>query len=735
MCVSSFRNSRILRHALMLSTALLPFAVGAAAQGSDTPAGAATSDNASPGQAPELVSVIGTRLNQGLVPKRSAAATKTDTPLIDTPESVSVVTRAQMDQQNARTLNEALRYSSGVAVETRGSSTRYDMLTIRGFNTSGVADEFLDGLKLFNGAYYATQQVDPFLLERADVLKGPPSVLYGQASPGGVVALTSKLPTIEPIHMLSFESGTFGYVRGTADFGGKLDPSGNLLYRLAATGFTSGTQDEHTRSERYAVMPSVSWRADDRTTLTVDAFYQHDPRGGGYGSVPLDGTILPNPNGRIPNDVFTGDLSYDKFDKSQASIGYELEHRFDENWTVRSVARYANIGVNYNQVYGTGALEADDRTYDRATAGSKENYDTITVEEQILGHFDTGALHHAVLVGANWQNLRDTYNFYYGSAPSIDIYAPDSNQTIPALTQSTGQSVATNQEAVFAEDQITVGHLHLQIGGREDWSKINTRDQLSPGNGFSQFDRAFTWRAGILYALPNGLSPYFNYARSFQPANSLDFSGHPFKPTQGEQYEVGLKYQPRGVDAFVTAALFHLTESRVLVADPNPAHLFANVQTGGIRSQGVELEAHASISARFNIVAAYTYEDVTYESGSGDLVGRRPTQVPAQFFSVLGHYDIADGRLAGLGFGAGVRYTGNTLADQTTEYVTPNFTLVDAQIQYALGRLLPSLRGATVQVTAQNLLDKYYVSTCYSASFGCFVGAGRNVIGRLSYRW
>lgn len=722
MCPGFSCDSRTLRRALMLSATLFPLGV-ASAQGDGEPA-------------PELVSVTGTRIKQtGLVPKRSAAATKTDTALIDTPESVSVVTRAQMDQQNARTLVEALRYSAGVATENRGYSTRYDLLSLRGFNGVSGADEFLDGLKLFNGAFYASQQIDPFLLERVDVLKGPPSVLYGQANPGGVLALTSKLPTEVPVHMLSLEGGTFGYTRGTADFGGPIDASGHFLYRLAATGFTSGSQDQHTRSERYAVMPSVSWRPDDRTTLTLDAFYQHDPRGGGYGSVPLQGSILPNPNGRIPADVYAGDTSFEKFDRSQASIGYQLEHRLGESWTVRSVARYANVGTDYRQAYGSGPLEADDRTYDRLTAGSKEHYDTISLEQQILGHFSTGPLHHAVLAGTNWQNLRDGYDFYSGSAPSIDIFAPNSHQAIPNPTLNTNRGVTTNQEAVFAEDQISFGRLRLQIGGREDWSKIETRNALDPTGSFSQSDRAFTWRAGILYALPSGLSPYFNYARSFQPSNSVDFSSQPFKPTKGEQYEVGLKYQPNGIDAFLTAALFHLTESHVLVADPNPLHPFASVQTGSIRSQGIELEAHAALSRRINVIAAYTYQDVAYEKGSGDLSGKRPTQIPAQFFSLLGHYDVPDGRLAGFGFGAGVRYNGNTLADQTTEYVTPNYTLVDAQMQYALGGLMPSLKGALLQVTAQNLLDKHYVSSCYSASFGCLVGAGRNVIGRLSYRW
>ena len=719
------------RHALLLSPALLPLLAGAAgAQQAAVSPAVPTAAAPGTGGDSELVSVVGQR-RPGLVATGSSAATKTETKLIDTPESVSTITRAQLDQQDARNLGEALRYSAGISGEAdRGYSTRYDLVSIRGFQGSG-GDEFLDGLRLFNGAFYASQQIDTFLLDRIDVLKGPPSVLYGQSNPGGVIALTSKLPTAEPVRLLSIEGGSFGYVRGTADLGGRLNPAGTLLYRLAATVTTSGSQDRHTGSDRYAVLPSVSWVPDDRTTLTLDALYQHDPRGGNYDTAPLQGTILPNPNGKLPNSLYTGDDNFETFDRTQGAVGYQLSHRLDDRWTLRSVARYAAVGSDYRQVYG-GTLDDDDHTYPRSTAASKENYDTITLEEQVLAHLDTGPVHHALLAGANWQNLRDSYTFLGGTAPAIDVFAPNNDQAIPEPALEIDTSVTTNQEAIFAEDQATFGRWHLQLGGREDWSEIATRNALY-GGGFDQGDRAFTWRAGILYALPIGLSPYFNYARSFQPANALAFNGTPFKPTRGEQYEVGLKYQPARFNGFFTAALYDLKESNVLVADPD--HLFFSVQTGAIRSRGAELEAHAALTREINLIASYTYQDVRYGAGSGALAGRRPTQVPAQFFSLWGHYDVRDGRLRGLGFGAGVRYNGDTLADQAVEYVTPSYTLVDAQAQYALGGLLPALRNANLQVTAQNLLDHRYVSSCYSASFGCFFGAGRNVIGRLTYGW
>ncbi|MFT9016699.1 MAG: TonB-dependent siderophore receptor [Acetobacter sp.] len=681
----------------------------------------------------ERISVFGLSRRAGLVPKNSSAATKTDTPLLETPESVSVVTRAQLDQQNARTIAEALRYNAGVSGDVAsGYTTRFDMVEIRGFQGAAGADEFVDNLRLFNGAYYATQQIDPYLLDRIDILKGPPSVLYGQSNPGGAIVLTTKQPLATPVHSVSVEGGTYGYVRGTADFGGRIDRDGRWLYRVAATATTSGTQDLHTRNERVGVLPSLTWTPTDRLTMTVSAFWQHDPRGGNFDTAPLQGTILPNPNGRISTHFYPGDTSFESYNRTQTAVNYHLDYRFAPNWTFRSMARYANVGAFFRQVSSGGMLDDDNRTLEREAYASKEHFDTVTVEEQILGHFHTGAVKHDVIIGGNWQNIRDSANLYAGDASALDVFSPSYGVAVDGLSEITAQGITTNQEGIYAEDQMSWGRLHVQGGVRHDWSRIDTRDVLDDG-GFNQTDQATTWRGGILYAFDMGLSPYFHYAESFQPTNSLSFDGTPFKPTRGRQFEVGLKYQPRNFNGFFTVALYDLKQSHVLTTDPE--HLDFNIQTGGIRSRGVEVEAHVDLTRNLNIIAAYTYQDVAYTRGSGDLTGERPTSVPKQTFSVWGHYDLHNGPLRGLGFGAGVRYNGNTLVDNTLEYVTPSYTLVDAQAQYALDSVLPRLKGMLFQVTAQNLLNKRYYPGCASADTGCYIGANRNVIGKVTYTW
>ncbi len=703
----------------------------AAPSGPDAIGQASGQDTAS---TPEAVVVVGRdRSDRSVVAKTSSAANKTDTPLIDAPESVSTVTRAQLDQQNARTVTEALRYTAGVSGDVAaGYTSRFDLVEIRGFQGATGADEFVDGLRLFSGGYYQTQQIDPYLLDRIDVLKGPPSVIYGQSSPGGAIALTTKQPTPDPVHMLSVEGGTYGYLRGTGDYGGRLDQTGHWLYRLAVTGTTSGTQDLHTRDEHVGVLPSVRWQPDDRTDLTVSLFWQHDPRGGEFATALAVGTVLPDPHGLVSRHFYSGDPGFETFDRTQAAISAQFGYRLTPDWTVQSLARYANVGGFFQQVAAVGPLDPDDRTLERITNASEEHFDTISLEEHLLGRVATGPVRHRLLFGVNWQNVRDTANLYAGLAPPLDVYAPVYGQPIPPPSPLDIESSTTNQEGLFAEDQMSWGNLHGQVGVRHDWSDIAKRDGAG-GPNYDQADQATTWRAGVLYAIGGVLSPYFNYAQSFQPPNALAYDGALFRPIRGRQYEAGLKVQPHAFNGFFTLAFYDLQESQALT--PDPVHAGFNVQTGGIRSRGVEAEAHLDLSHGFDAIVAYAYQDVAYTAGSGSLTGERPTDVPRQTFSVWGHYTVPAGRLHGLGVGVGARYNGNTLADNALDVVTPSYTLVDLEAQYALGILVPALKGAVLQVTAQNAFDKLYYPGCYSAAVGCYIGANRNVIGKLTYAW
>lgn len=673
-----------------------------------------------------------------IVVKSSSAATKTATPLIYTPESVSVVTASQMEMQNAQTLGQALRYSSGVAMEQRGANNRYDLGTIRGFDSS----EYLDGLLLFKGQYYAAQQVDTYLLQEIEVAKGPSSVVYGQSSPGGIIALTSKFANGSRFRHISIEGGNYNYVRGTFDLGDTFKGLDNLSWRVVGTGFRQDGMDWYTKAERYAIQPSLYWEPTDDITLTVYGRYQADPSDTSYQTFPAYGSVLSSPY-RFPSNFYSGDKNFEKYDRTQASVGYKFTYQINPEWQFRSLARYANVGTNYNQVYGTSYAEGanvngsagyypgSNYMY-RLANGSKEHLDTMTIEEQLHGQVHTGPVEHDLLLGVSWQNLRDGFDYGSGYAPPLDLYHPNYSAPIAIPAINTQTSATTNQEAIFLQDNMSYKRLHVQLGFRNDWSTIHTRNHLSPASSFTQSDQAFTFRGGILYNLPHNISPYFSYSQSFQPLNQVSQKDQkPFQPTRGEQYEFGVKYQPEDFNGFFTAAIYNLEQTNVLTADPENA--LWSIQAGKQRSRGLELEAHTSPIAGLNLILAYTHQNVKFTEGQ--YSGLRPTQVPANIFSFWGDYTIQSGTLKNLGGAIGVRYNGNTNGDYTSYLRTAAYTLIDMQAHYKFDDSLPTLKGLDAQLTLQNLTNKRYFTACYSQSFGCAIGQGRTVIGKLSYNW
>ncbi|MFM0738705.1 TonB-dependent siderophore receptor [Paraburkholderia xenovorans] len=663
----------------------------------------------------------------GYVAYTTSSATKSGTSILEAPQSVSVVTRDQMTEQNAQTLNAAVRYTSGVTAETRGGvATRYDLLTVRGFD----ADAYWNGLKQIGNGMYATPQLDPYLLDRIEVLKGPVSVLYGQASAGGVLDQESKLPTRAPLHEVGIEFGNYGHKQATFDFSGPLDADGRYLYRLTALARSEDGQVNTTRNERIAIAPSFTWRPDSNTSLTLLALYQRDPRSTSYGSVPPQGSTLPSPYGKLPSDFYDGDVNFERFSRTQESVGYKFEHKLDPNWTVRANGRYYHIGNDYASVYSNG-LEADNRTLDRAAIGSTDQMNTVALDNQLEGRFSTGPVQHTVLTGFDYQHMASSYLLGYGAAPSLDILAPDYYQSItdPARTLT---QVRSNQFGVYAQDQMRFDHVVLTLSGREDWTHSSslTHDSGS-GTQSAQSARAFTKRAGLTYVFDNGIAPYASYTESFTPQAGVDATGKAFDPERARQYEIGIKYQPNNYDAMFTVALFDLTRKNLLTTDANNPNFQS--QAGEARSRGVELEGKMSLTDSLNVTASYTYLDTKYTKDNSGLQGQYLPSVPQNQASLWAYYTERRGPLAGLSAGAGVRYTGQTYAYDDA-YRLSSFLLVDATLRYDLGHLAPRLKGSEIYVNAQNLLNKRYVASCYYSTW-CAFGYGRQVFAGANYRW
>ncbi|MDJ0388183.1 TonB-dependent siderophore receptor [Roseomonas sp. E05] len=719
-----------LRRSLLAGVALAALAAPAHAQDTGT---------AAPLVLPE-VNVEGTAWRawspiEGYVAPLTTTGTKTDTPLIEAPQSVGVVTRDQIDDQAALTVSEALRYTAGVLPEVRPTS-RYDSVYVRGFGGQGSSAayvNFLDGLRQQRGVSYAIPTVDPWLLERIEVLRGPASVLYGQTGSGGIVNLVSRRPTETPIHEVRLEAGSNALLQTAFDFGGKLTEDGQFLYRLTGIGRIAETQYDYNEERRIAIAPALTWRPNDATTLTILANYQYEPEGGFYNFVPATGTVLASPYGKLSSSFFGGDPSWNHFERRQASIGYQFEHRFDETWTVRQNFRYQHLDTVFQAVSGRSLTGG--RTLVRAGVNSIEHVDTVALDNQLQARFTTAGMEHTLLTGLDWSGSYAKRRLGNASVSSLDIFAPSYYVSIPTISASTYTDQDQTQLGVYAQDQIAWGRWRFNIGIRQDWADTDTTTR-NTGVSSSQEDSAVTWRAGLLYLFDSGIAPYVSYATSFLP-NSGTFApargGGTFDPTTGQMFEAGVKYQPPGMNSFIQLAAFQITQQNVLTTDP----LYSNysVQTGEIRSRGVELEGRASLSENLDLIGTYAYTEAEITSSTtAGVTGNQAPQVPKHAASAWANYRFRSGPLNGLGLGGGVRFIGETQGDEANSFTVPSVTLADLALRYQLGALRDDLKGAEVTLNVSNLFDKEYVASC-SSTTNCFFGNRRVVLAGLRYTW
>ncbi|WEX18625.1 TonB-dependent siderophore receptor [Pseudomonas sp. G11] len=689
----------------------------------------------------------------GYVATRSLSGTKTDTAVIETPQSISIVTKDQMRAQNAESLNQILRYSAAVVPETRGATaSRLDQLTIRGFAPS----TYLDGLRV-PSSRDALPQKDAFDLERVEVLRGPASVLYGQGTPSGVINMVTKRPLDTPFHEVGVEYGTFNKKRTTFDLSGPIDDQGVYAYRVAGLFDEADGQVEHTETRRQSLSSAFTWRPDEATSLTLLGHFQKDPQGASYGSVPAWGSVLHSPTGRkIDVDFYDGEKNFEKSDREYYSLGYAFEHHVDDVWTVRQNARYLRAEGVYRSLYNS-YLRADYRTSKRSTIATDVDMDAYNLDNQLQAKFDTGPLQHTLLMGLDYQNTSTDTKAGYGSGPDLDIFDPVYGAPVATPAFTTDATSRSEQTGVYLQEQMKWDQWVLLLGGRYDWASTDsTTKTLSSGaKSKSSLDsKAFTGRVGLVYLFENGLAPYASYAESFNPQSGTGYGGSVFKPTEGKQYEIGIKYQPPGSNSFITAAIFDLRQSNVPTIDPDPTHLCGNgrcnIQDGEQQSRGFELEGKASLNDNLDITAAYAYLDnrasksnstaqyaPVSDVGVGPAIPVKGTTtygLPRHTASAWADYTFHDGQLKGFGAGAGARYVGSSWGDTANTLKVPGYTLFDAAVHYDIANIANPKDNLRLALNATNLANKEYVASCLSYSW-CWYGSQRTVQASATYRW
>lgn len=660
---------------------------------------------------------------QGFQTAVSNAASRNDMAWKETPHSVSSLTRDRIDAIGASTGTDALRYTPGAFTGLVGAATRYDYISLRGFNENSTDNLIFDGMKvLSDSSTFSSIQIDPFALERIDVFRGPSSVLFGRSSPGGLVSYTSKRPQQAPYHEITAGIGNRQQTHLGFDFSGPIDKDARASYRILGITRNSETQFNHARSERYTIAPSLNFKLGDNTRLLLQGYFQKDPSAGFHSGFPADATINSDHNGRRISPRFSDDDEGAKFSRTLSMLGYQLEHDFSPNLTFRNAFRLTNLKTDLAQVYGYGWL--DENQLNRYYSGGHEELEAYQFDTSLTARFHTGAVSHELTAGFDYQHRNAYGQWDSGMANPIDAFDPVYGNPGVQIYGYEPFDRTLEQFGIYLQDTIRYDRLSALFSVRHDTVDIKNENSLA--NTLSTYKgNKTTFRAGLSYAFDNGVSPYFSYSESFNPNGYTDINGQVLPPTQAKQYEIGVKYQPTD-NIMLSAALYDLKQKNVAARFSSATSYF--VPLGVVRSRGLELEANANITDNLTVMASYTLNNMKLLKGDNE--GNRPFQAPKQMATLWGRYAFN----SGLALSAGVRYTGKSWADNENTVEVPAYTLLDLGAEYDLGRLNANLKGASVRLNVNNVTNKTYVASCATVNY-CYFGEKRNVKATFSYKW
>lgn len=656
-----------------------------------------------------------------------SGATKLATPDIETPQSVSIVTREQFEEQGATSVRQAVSYTPGVYSNQIGASNRFDYIVLRGFSDGSLDNVYLDGLKMMGDTNsHSSLVVDPWFLEDIEVVRGPASVLYGRSSPGGIVALTSRKPSFDAGGEVKLFAGNNNQRGAAFDVTGALDDNDRVAARLSGMTCYADSQFGPLKEERYALMPSLTWRITDQTRLDLMAYLHRDPEGGSHSGLPYDGTVVPHYGQKISNTFYEGEDDYDKYDRRENMVGYNIEHMFDSGWSVRQKLRYLHTDVELNQVYAAGWL--NETELNRGYSGSDEKMSAITLDNQLDGSFDTWQVNHRLLVGIDYQNRSNNTTGYYGAFPPIDAFNPVYGAKPDYIDMYAREKHKLRQTGYYLQDQMSWDRWRITLGGRYDQVSVSNIDKIK--NTRSDLDKNnFSTRAALLYLFDNGFAPYVSYSTAFTPTSFADENGNLLDPMKGKQWEAGLKYEPEGLNSQFSASVFRINQTNIATKE-EPTDPYRSI--GEIESEGVELEAISQLTDSFRLQAAYTYTDIRYKKSSPEEQGKRAVYAPRNQASAWLSYDVKSGPLDGLTLGSGVRYVNGITSDRLNTHTLPSYTLVDMVIGYDLTNI--GIKGLSAQLNVNNLTDKRYVAACNSLSY-CYFGAERSIVGSVSWKF
>ena len=631
----------------------------------------------------------------GYNPTDSSTAIGTNTPIKDTPLSIDVVPQEVIEDRNVRELGDALETVGGVVSDGgRGLSVAGPNFLVRGFDVNtGI---FRDGVPSNSSSPLSSND-----LERVEVLKGPASILFGQGQPGGIINLVSKKPLDEPFYSASFSAGNFNTYEGAIDLSGPLNESKTVKYRLNLSYENYESFRDFVDGERFLVSPTLTWDIGQNTSINFYGQYESFSETIDNGILAQGDDIVDIPLSRFLSEDFA------ELENDELRIGYRLNHRFDDTWSIRHALEYneyetVQLGLGFDDFdETTGELTRDESAQD-------DRFQRWFTNAEAIAEFNTGSVEHQVLFGVEYLSNIDKQAFDDDDIfDTINVFNPVYNNNPFEFTPVFFRDDNVDSVGVYLQDQVDLlPNLIVLAGVRFDYvDQFRTVQELgSEREEFEQDDSDFTPRFGIIYKPIEPISVYASYTTSYLPAfgdfrNPADDST--FDPEMGRQFEVGVKTDINQ-DLSFTFAAFDIRKQNVITEDPeNPDFL---VQTGEVTSRGIELNLGGEILPGWNITTAYTYLDAFVSEDNTDIVDNELRNVPDNQFSLWTTYDIQQGSLDGLGFGLGFLALSDRQGDLDNSFTVPGYFRTDAALFYKRDNW-------RTQLNVENLFDIEYFAS------------------------
>jgi iron complex outermembrane receptor protein len=656
---------------------------------------------------------------QGYHATRSASATRTDTSIHETPQSITVVSKDVVEDMSATRLQDALDYAGGVGRANNFGGQGLTTFTVRGFTTG----EFYRNGFPINRGY--PNMPDANTVERLEVLRGPATMLYGRGDPGGTFNVVSKQPLAEPTVTLGSQLDDQGMQRATLDASGPLDEQGRLAYRLNVVGEGGDTFRDHVETERYGVTPVLTWQATDDTKVIFEGDFMRNNH-------PLDRglTRYPNQKGTPSRDTFWGEPDVGKLHNDNSMAQLRFEHLLNDNWTLGGGFQWLDGTLQGNAIEANG-LAADGRTLGRNFNYRKLEWTDKDTQLNLTGHFSTAGLDHTLLTGIEFEDYDYASIIQRSSgavgAYAIDIFNPAYGQARPTLTRTpTHDKENLKTYAAFVQDQVALTErLKVLAGARLERFEHDYRTYVPGGKSWNASDNAVTPRVGVIYDLTDTVAVYADAARSFKPNTGASRQGGGFAPEKGKSYEMGIKWEAFDRQLSVDAAIYQIEKENVLTTDPVDSTF--SVAAGQVRSRGLDLNVAGNITPQWRVIGGYAYVDAEVTKDNTLRTGTRLLNIPRNSFSLLNVYEFQDGALKGLGLGAGGKYV-DERAGQTsnTAFSMDAYTVVDLLGYYKVNDKL------RLNLDVKNVFNREYEEGAFGNVYA-YPGEPRTVQVGIAY--